>query len=114
MLMHFIRGSSCSLYPDRQLCRTVTDGRHPGLRFAGGLEAFDVFDERTEQRFGFEQRERAAHAGVDAVTPAEVAAQIAAQVEPVRVRPLARIAVRRGEHEAAALAFRNHVAVEFD
>ena len=92
----------------------MTDGRHPGLRLASGLEAFNVFDERTEQRIGFEQRERAAHAGVNAVAPAEVAAQIAADVEPVRLRPLAWIAVRCGEHETAALAFRNHVAVNLD
>ena len=47
-------------------------------------------------------------------TESEVAAQVAADVEPVRVRPLARIAVRRGEHETATLAFRDHVAVDLD
>src|SRR5688572_26521310 len=92
----------------------MTDGRHPGLRLARGLEAFNVPDERTEQRIGFEQRESAAHAGVNAITPAEVAAQIAADVEAIRLRPFARIAVRRGEHQTAALALRNHVAVELD
>jgi len=31
----------------------MTDGRHPGLRLASGLEAFEVLDERGEQRIGF-------------------------------------------------------------
>jgi hypothetical protein len=48
----------------------MTDDRHPGFRRPCGLEVFYVLDERTEQRIGFEQRERAAHAGVDAVAPA--------------------------------------------
>ena len=56
----------------------------------------------------------ATHTGVNAVAPTEVAAQVAPDVEPVRRRPFAWIAVGCGEHEAAALSFWNHVALDLD
>ena len=67
-----------------------------------------------EQRFGFEQRQRPADAGVDAVAPAQLAAQVAPDVELVRCRPFARIAVGRREHQTAPLSLRNDVAVDLD
>src|SRR6185437_7208140 len=87
---------------DRKFRRAVPDGGDPPFRVAGGLEAVDALDQGAEQGVGLELRQGAADAGVDAVAPTELAAQVAADVEALRIVPLARVAVGGGEHQAAA------------
>src|SRR6185437_17120669 len=97
-----------------KFCGPVTDGRHPGLRFATGLEAFDVLGHGSEQRVCFQESQHSAHTGVDAVSPPEVCAMIATDVEAIGVLPFARIAVGGGKHEAAPLPLRDNDAFDLD
>ena len=90
----------------------MTDGGHPGLGLASGLEALDVRDDRPEQSIRLESREHAANTGMHTVTPTDVAPVIPLHVKPIRVGPLARIAVGGGEHEAATLALRDDDPVD--
>src|SRR5208282_6161456 len=89
----------------------VTDGGHPRFGLAGGLEVFDALNQRSQERFGLQQRQHPAHTGVHAIAETEAAPVVSSHVEAVRRIPAARVAVGGGEHQTAALARRNDEAI---
>src|SRR4029077_17746789 len=98
----------------RQFRRSVTDGRHPRFGFAASLEVLDVLEHRSEQCVCLQQSQHSADAGVYSVSPTEMCAMVASDIEAIRVLPLARVAVGGGEHESAALSLWDHDACELD
>jgi hypothetical protein len=81
----------------------VANGRHPRLCITGRLEALNLRQHGSEHRVGFELSECPSDAHVYARTPADLTANIAADVESVGVGPLARVAVGSREQQAAHL-----------
>jgi len=71
----------------------VANRRHPRLCITCRLEALNPRQHGSEHCVSFELREGSSDAHVDAGTPADLTANVAADIESIRVRPLAWVAV---------------------
>ena len=71
----------------------MANRRHPRFCISGRLEALNLREHGSEHGVRFELSESSSDAHVYAGTPADLATNIAADVESVGVGPLARVAV---------------------